>query len=82
MMTTAADRAGTAPWTEAQMIEMAARAVGKIDMAGVRGVTMCSANEIAAMASVLVLLGLPPIPPGAAVPDSFSQTFKGVSNDD
>ena len=48
-------------------------------MAGVRGITMCSANEIAAMASVLVLLGLPPIPPGAAVPDAFTETFKGAS---
>ena len=77
-MTTAADRAGPAPWTEAQMIETAARALGKVDALGVRGITLCSVDEIAAMAGVLALLGLPAIPPGAPVPDSFSQTFKGV----
>ncbi|MCA3486519.1 MAG: hypothetical protein IOC84_04460 [Rhodobacter sp.] len=78
-MTTAAERAGKEPWTEARMIELAARALGKVDVLGVRGVTLCSANEIAAMAGVLALLGLPAIPPGAPVPDSFRETFKGVS---
>jgi hypothetical protein len=77
-MTTAAERAGAAPWTEAQMIETAARALGKVDALGVRGITLCSVDEIAAMAMLLALLGLPAIPPGAPVPDSFSQTFKGV----
>jgi hypothetical protein len=77
-MTTAADRAGPVPWTEAQMIELAARGLGKVDALGVRGITLCSVDEIAAMAMLLALLGLPAIPPGAPVPDSFSQTFKGV----
>ena len=77
-MTTAADRAGPAPSTEAQMIETAARGLGKVDALGVRGITLCSVDDIAAMAGVLALLGLPAIPPGAPVPDSFSQTFKGV----
>jgi hypothetical protein len=35
-------------------------------------------DEIAAMAAVLALLGLPAIPPGAPVPDTFTETFKGV----
>lgn len=78
-MTTAAERAGTAPWTEAQMIELAARGLGKVDAQGVRGVTLCSVDEIAAMAAVLALLGLPAIPPGTPVPDTFTETFKGVS---
>jgi hypothetical protein len=78
-MTTAAERAGKEPWTEARMIELAARALGKVDGLGLRGVTLCSANEIAAMAGVLALLGLPAIPPGAPVPDSLRETFKGVS---
>jgi hypothetical protein len=77
-MTTAADRAGPVPWTEAQMIETAARGLGRVDALGVRGITLCSVDDIAAMAGVLALLGLPAIPPGAPVPDSFSQTFKGV----
>lgn len=77
-MTTAAERAGTAPWTEARMIELAARGLGKVDAQGVRGVTLCSVDEIAAMAAVLALLGLPAIPPGAPVPDTFTETFKGV----
>jgi|688.fasta_scaffold304721_4 hypothetical protein len=77
-MTTAAERAGKEPWTEARMIELAARALGKVDVLGLRGVTLCSANEIAAMAGVLALLGLPAIPPGAPVPDAFTETFKGV----
>lgn len=78
-MTTAAERAGKEPWTEARMIELAARALGKVDVQGVRGVTLCSVDEIAAMAGVLALLGLPAIPPGAPVPDTFTETFKGVS---
>ena len=77
-MTTAAERAGKEPWTEARMIELAARGLGKVDVLGGRGVTLCSANEIAAMAGVLALLGLPSIPPGAPVPDAFTETFKGV----
>ena len=76
-MTTAAERAGKEPWTEARMIELAARALGKVDVLGLRGVTLCSANEIAAMAGVLALLGLPAIPPGAPGPDAFTETFKG-----
>ena len=77
-MTTAAERAGKEPWTEARMIELAARGLGKVDTLGVRGITLCSVDEIAAMAGVLALLGLPAIPPGAPVPESFTQTFKGV----
>jgi len=81
-MTTAADRAGTAPWTEAQMIETAARGLGKVDTLGVRGITLCSVDEIAAMAMLLALLGLPAIPPGAPVPDSYTVTFKRIQNHD
>jgi hypothetical protein len=77
-MTTAAERAGKEAWTEARMIELAARGLGKVDTLGVRGITLCSVDEIAAMAGVLALLGLPAIPPGAPVPESFTQTFKGV----
>jgi hypothetical protein len=51
-----------------EMLELAARAVGRIDRDGVRGVTRVSVEEIAAMAGVLVTLGLIPVQPGEAFP--------------
>lgn len=50
------------------MLELAARGLGRIDAQGIRGVTLCSADEIAAMAGALVLFGLVPIPPGGEAP--------------
>lgn len=55
--------------SEAEMLEAAARGVGRIDRDGDRGVTMVSKEEIWAMAMTLVCLGLIPIPPGACAPD-------------
>lgn len=55
--------------TERQMLELAARAVGRIDRDGLRGVTLVSTEEIWAMALTLVRLGLVVIPPGAPAPD-------------
>lgn len=57
--------------TPRQMQELAARAVGRIDRDGIRGVTMASADEIAAMAGVLVTLGLIPVPPGEPFPETL-----------
>ncbi|MBP9184270.1 MAG: hypothetical protein KBF78_14135 [Fuscovulum sp.] len=54
--------------SQRQMLEMAARAVGRIDRDGVRGATRVSVDEIAAMAGVLVTLGLVPVQPGEAFP--------------
>jgi len=62
-MTTAAERAGQEPWTEARMIELAARALGKVDVLGLRGVTLCSANEIAAMGGFWRCWACPPSRP-------------------
>lgn len=53
------------------MLQLAARAVGRIDRDGIRGVTTCSADEIAAMAGVLVSLGLVPVPPGTDFPETL-----------
>lgn len=50
------------------MLELAGRALGRIDAQGIRGVTLCSADEIAAMAGTLALFGLVPIPPGGEAP--------------
>jgi hypothetical protein len=51
------------------MTILAARAVGKIDRDGIRGITGASVEEIDAMANVLVALGLIPIVPGTRPED-------------
>ena len=43
------------PWSLRQMQELARGAVRKVDRDGVRGATMCSVEEIVAMAGVLAL---------------------------
>lgn len=58
-----------APMDDRQMIELAARAVGRIDRDGLRGVTLVSIEEIWAMALTLVRLGLVAVQPGATTPD-------------
>ena len=58
-----------APMEDRQMIELAARAVGRIDRDGLRGVTLVSTEEIWAMALTLVRLGLVAVPPGAPAPE-------------
>ena len=54
-----------------QVLSRASAGVGKIDLYGPRGVTMVSAEEIEAMACLLVMLGLVPTWPGAAAPPAF-----------
>ena len=55
------------PLTRDQMLERSARALGKVDLWGRRGLTMITADEIEAMACLLAALGLPALPPGATV---------------
>ena len=55
-------------WTERQMLELAARGVGKVDEWGERGLTLISKDEIAAMAGALAALGMVPVKPGSPVP--------------
>ncbi len=57
--------------TERQMLERASRAVGKIDMAGKRGLTMVSMDELEAMALSLVRLGLVAVAPGQSMPEQL-----------
>jgi hypothetical protein len=64
--------------SQRRMTELAARAVGRIDRDGIRGVTRVSAEEIAAMAGVLVTLGLIPVQPGEKFPDTLIITPKEV----
>lgn len=54
------------PWTHAEVMDLAARGAGKVDLLGPRGATLVSVEETIAMALALALLGLRPIPPGAA----------------
>ncbi|WP_126976501.1 hypothetical protein [Frigidibacter oleivorans] len=56
--------------TARSVLSTAARALGKVDHWGTRGLTMLSQDEIEAMALALVLLGLPAIPPGAKAPEA------------
>lgn len=53
------------------MLERAARAVGKIDLWGPRGLTGLSTADIEAIAGALVALGLIAIPPGATAPETL-----------
>lgn len=57
--------------TMREILETAARAIGRIDRDGDRGVTMVSKDEIWAMALALVHLGLIAIPPGAPAPEQL-----------
>ena len=54
---------------ELDLLERAARAVGKVDAPGMRGVTTLSAEEIEAMALSLAILNFPQIAPGQQVED-------------
>lgn len=51
-------------WSLEEMQDLAARGVGKVDQLGLRGATLVSMEEVAAMAGTLAALGLKPIPPG------------------
>lgn len=52
----------------AQMTALAARGLGKVDAMGVRGITLVSMEETAAMACLLAAFGLVPVPPGSEPP--------------
>lgn len=62
------------PFTEREMLETASRAVGRIMRDDVRGMTLLSIDEIAAMAMTLTALGLIPTPPGETPPEHLIST--------
>lgn len=60
------------------ILERAARAVGRVDAQGIRGITGLSMLDIEAMAMALAMLGLVPVPPGGRwPPDRTTQGKQG-----
>lgn len=57
------------------MMRLAANGVAKVDLLGPRGTTLCSMDEITAMAGVVALSGLLP-PPGDPVSVNETPIFK------
>ena len=62
------------PKTLRQVLEGASRAVGKIDMHGLRGITGLSIADIEDMALALIALGLIATPPGETPPARLIST--------
>lgn len=58
-------------WTADQMIRLAARGALKVDLLGERGATLVTCDEVAAMASV-ILLGVA-VPADALTPPSLQK---------
>lgn len=52
-----------ARWSHVAMLRLAASGVAKVDRLGPRGATLCSMDEITAMAAVCALAGVGPNPP-------------------
>jgi hypothetical protein len=64
-----ADRFAHVPaWTEREMLEVASRGLGRVCRDDVRGMTLLSTDEIAAMSLTLLALGLVPTMPGETPP--------------
>ena len=57
------------PITQRQMLEQASRALGRVIRQDLRGITMLSVDDIAAMAGALIALGLIATPPGETPPE-------------
>ena len=57
--------------SEAEIIRLASTALGKVDLHGLRGVTMLSVHETEAMALLLASMGLVPTSPGAPAPAAY-----------
>ena len=43
------------PWTEAELMHLAARGALKVDLLGQRGTTLVTCDELAAMAAILLM---------------------------
>jgi hypothetical protein len=59
------------PLPQAEIIRLASLALGKVDLHGLRGVTMLSVQETEAVALLLTSMGLVPTRPGDAAPAAY-----------
>lgn len=59
-------------WDHDEMVRLAASGVAKVDLLGPRGTTLCSMDEIAAMAAVCALAGVGSRPTEPASPTPHS----------
>ncbi|MEM6372351.1 MAG: hypothetical protein AAF727_06180 [Pseudomonadota bacterium] len=57
--------------TQRQMLELAARGLGRIDQQGHYGAIAMPVDEITAMAALLANFGLVPVPPGTPMPKTL-----------
>lgn len=65
------------PFTVPEMLRLAASGVAKVDLLGERGTTLCSIDEIAAMAALIVATGaLPDVPKRIAYQDLIDASNK------
>jgi hypothetical protein len=60
-----------APWTREEMLALAASGVAKVDLLGERGTTLCSMDEIAAMAALIAATGILPPPHRRVIPERY-----------
>lgn len=63
-------------WTETEMLHLAARGVLKVDLMGMRGTTLVTCDELAAMAAVLALSGA--LPPALLTPKTLQKGSSDV----
>ena len=68
------------PFTLPEMLRLAASGVAKVDILGERGTTLCSMDEIAAMAALIVATGaLPGSPQRIAYAELIDASNKGLN---
>ena len=67
-------------WTPNQMLEIAARAVGKIVRDDARAMATLSVDEVAAMTGSLIALGLVATLPGQPTPETLIILPKGPTH--
>ena len=64
--------------TDRDILERAARAIGKVDYFGPRGLTLISMDDTEAMCLALVLLGLVALPPTQSQPPETLVIRRGL----
>ena len=67
--------------TQREALETASRALGRVLRDDVRGMTLLSIDEIAAMTWTLIAFGLVPTPPGETPPETLIFTAQKEAAD-